>query len=58
MISTTGTTIESYLEWVRKELEKKEYGEVSIKFTITRSQVTDVRKESVDTEHTPLVPKK
>jgi acetolactate synthase small subunit len=54
MASTTGTTIRQYLEWVREELSKKEYGEVAIKFTIHRGQVVDVRKESVDLEHKPL----
>lgn len=54
VVSTTGTTIESYLEWVRSELQKKDWGEVAIKFVICRGQVVDVRKESVDTEHHPL----
>lgn len=54
MISTTGTSIQSYLDWVKDELEGKDYGEVTIKFTVCRGQVTDVRKESVETEHTPL----
>jgi hypothetical protein len=54
MISTTGTSIESYLEWVRKELTKKNYGEVSINFVVTAGQITDVRKTSMDSEHTPL----
>ena len=54
MKSTTGTTIQGYIDWLTLELAKKEYGEVAIKFTICRGQVTDVRKESVDTDHTPL----
>jgi len=54
MISTTGTTIETYLDWVKKELGKKDYGEVSIVFTVVRGQVTDVKKTSMDSEHTPL----
>lgn len=54
MNSTTGTSIESYLDWLKVELEKKSYGEVSIQFTITRGQVTDVRKSSVDKDHFPL----
>ena len=57
MISTTGTSIQGYLDWVTSELEKKHYGEVSIKFTVTAGQVTDVRKESVETEHKCLVKK-
>lgn len=54
MTSTTGTSIESYLEWIRAELVKKDYGEVTISFIITRGQVTDVKKISMDSEHTPL----
>jgi hypothetical protein len=56
--STTGTSIESYLDWVRKELTKKNYGEVSISFTVTRGLVTDVKKNSMDSEHIPLPPAK
>lgn len=56
MISSTGTTIETYLEWVKKELNKKDYGEVSIVFTVVRGQVTDVKKTSMDSEHTSLKP--
>lgn len=58
MTSTTGTAIENYIDWLRRELEKKEYGEVSISFVVTRGQVTDVRKVSMDTEHHALLPKK
>jgi len=54
IMSTTGTSIESYLDWVRKELTKKDYGEVSIVFTVTRGCVTDVKKNSMDSEHIPL----
>lgn len=54
MTTTTGSSIESYLEWVRIELTKKRYGEVSINFVVTAGQVTDVRKISMDSEHTPL----
>lgn len=54
--STTGTAIENYLEWVRKELEKKDYGEVSITFIVTKGAVTDVKKMSMDKEHHPLPP--
>lgn len=49
--STTGTTIKSYLLWVEQELDKKNYGEVTIKFVIRDHKVVDVRKESVETEH-------
>jgi len=54
VISTTGTSIESYLEWVKNEIEKKSWGEVEIKFTICNKQVTDVRKGSFDSDHFPL----
>lgn len=52
--STTGTSIESYLNWVKKELERKDYGEISITFTVHSHQVVDVKKTSVDNEHYPL----
>jgi hypothetical protein len=55
--TTTGTSIENYLSWVKNELEKKDYGEVSITFVITRGQVTDVKKISMDNDHHPLQPK-
>ena len=54
MTSTTGTTVEGYLAWVKQQLEKKTYGEVGIHFKIYDGKVTDVRKESVDTEHYQL----
>jgi len=54
MISTTGTSIETYLQWVKDEIEKKKWGEVSINFTICNKQVTDVRKGSFDSDHFPL----
>ena len=50
MTSTTGTSIESYLEWVRREVEKKDYGEVSICFTICNRQLTMARKGSFDND--------
>ena len=50
MISTTGTTIETYLDWVKKELGKKDYGEVSITFVVHSNQVVDVKKTSIDIE--------
>jgi len=55
--STTGTSIENYFDWVRRELEIKEYGEVSITFTVTQGQVSLVTKNSKDTEHCNLKPK-
>ena len=55
--TTTGTSIENYLSWVKNELDKKEYGEVSISFIIHAKQVVDVKKVSADNEHFPLRPK-
>jgi len=54
MISTTGTSIESYLNWAKSEIEKKHYGEVSLKFVICNNQVVDVSKGSIDNEHFQL----
>lgn len=54
MTSTTGTSIEQYLEWARKEIEKKNYGEVSINFIINNGYVVDVKKVSMDHEHFQL----
>lgn len=54
MNSTTGTSIKQYHDWIDSELEKREYGEVSIRFKIVRGQVVDVRKESVDCDHFAL----
>lgn len=54
MISTTGTTIDAYLDWAHKEIEKKHYGEVSLTFKICNSQVVDVSKGSIDNEHFQL----
>lgn len=54
MTTTTGTTIQGYFDWVKKELAKKRYGEVAIRFVITDGQVTDVRTESIDKTHFPL----
>ena len=54
MISTTGTSINEYLEWARREIEKKSYGNVSLNFTICNNQVVDVEKGSIDREHYPM----
>lgn len=54
MISTTGTTIENYLGWAKNEIEKKQFGEVSLIFTITAGQVTYVQKGSIDKDQIPL----
>jgi hypothetical protein len=54
MVSTTGTSIENYLSWVKNEIEKKDFGEVSIVFTICNSQIVDVEKGSKDKDHFQL----
>lgn len=53
-LSTTGTSIASYLDWIVNELERKKYGEVSITFVLNRGKVVDVIKQSVDKDHYPL----
>jgi hypothetical protein len=50
MISTTGTSIESYLDWAKNEIDKKEYGEVSLKFIICSGQIVKVEKMSLDND--------
>ena len=50
MISTTGTSIDGYLQWLKRELDRKEYGEVSLRFTIHQGKITLVKKESIDSE--------
>lgn len=52
--STTGTTIETYLGWIREELAKREYGKVSIEFTICNGQITRVDRTALDTDQIPL----
>jgi len=54
LTSTTGTSIDSYIAWLKRELEKKEWGKVEISFTVCRGFVTDVQKNSIDTEHFTL----
>ena len=50
MVTSTGTSIESYLNWVRNEIDKKEYGEVSLTFKICNKQVVGVEKISIDND--------
>ena len=54
MISTTGTTIEHYLEWVRDEVEKRTWGKVSIDITVCNGQITRVDRGAIDTDQIPL----
>ena len=49
--TATGSSLSCYLNWIATELQKKEFGEVSIKFVVRDGTIVDVRKESVDTEH-------
>ena len=53
-VSTTGTTIENYIDWMLRETAFKEYGEASLKFVICRGQVVKVEKQSLATEQIPL----
>jgi len=55
MITTTGTSVIAYLDWVKRELEKKRWGSVGITFTICNGQVVDVEKASVDKDHFQMV---
>ena len=54
MTSTTGTNIETYLQWLFDEISDKEYGEVAISFTLCKGQIVRVNKSSTDTEQIPL----
>jgi hypothetical protein len=51
MISTTGTTLTEYANWLEQEAERKQFGEVGIYLVIHAGQIVDVRRTSVDTEH-------
>jgi hypothetical protein len=51
MITTTGTSLETYLEWAKREVEKKHWGSVGIKFTVCNGQIVDVEKASIDKDH-------
>lgn len=57
IVCTTGTSIENYLTWVKNEIAKKDYGEVTIVFTINSHQVVDVKKSSMDHDHYVLAKK-
>ena len=49
--TATGSSLSCYLNWIATELQKKEFGEVSINFVVRDGTIVDVRKESVDREH-------
>ena len=51
MTTTTGTSVVAYLEWVKRELDKKRWGSVGITFTVCNGQIVDVEKASVDKDH-------
>lgn len=57
MKSSTGTTIDSYIDWLRDEVDGKQWGHVSIEFTLCSGQVTKVIKRSEDTEKLSKVDK-
>jgi hypothetical protein len=50
VISSTGTSIQGYFDWANKEINKKEYGEVSLKFKICNMQIVGVEKMSIDND--------
>ena len=59
--STTGTSISSYMAWLRTQLNVIPDGKVSIEFTLYHGQVVDVvqkvatdRHEAVKKEHIPM----
>lgn len=54
MVSSTGTSIEGYFDWAKNELDKKNYGEVSLIFTVNAGQVTYVKKGSIDNDQFQL----
>jgi hypothetical protein len=51
IVCTTGTSIETYFDWLKKELKDKQWGEISISFIVNNNQVVDVKKTSMDHEH-------
>jgi hypothetical protein len=53
-MSTTSTAIKTYINWLEQKVAETEWGEVSISFTICNSQITDIKKGSIDSEHYPL----
>lgn len=54
-MAVTVVSLDGYIEWLKAELRKKaslqSYGDVTLSFRIQAGQITDVRKESVETEH-------
>jgi hypothetical protein len=50
MTSSTGTIIESYIDWMNNEINKKKYGEVSLKVKICNNQIVGVEKMSIDND--------
>jgi hypothetical protein len=56
MTTTTGTSISGYLDWLKREIDKKKYGTVEIKFVVRRGVVTKVFTNSGDEEIIELTP--
>lgn len=50
IVSTTGSSIESYLEWIKTELSKRSFGEVSISFSVKNGKVVEVKKSFMDSD--------
>lgn len=61
MTSTTGTTLESYLDWFRSMADKKaddrSYGKITLTVTVNAGQLVDAEKINVDHDHYPKLPK-
>ena len=58
MTSTTGSSLEGYLEWFRSKAEKKahdkSFGKITLTVTITAGQLVDAEKIDIDHEHNQL----
>ena len=50
MTTTTGTTIEQYAAWLKREVDNTRFGEVGIYLTIHGGQIVNARKTTVDSE--------
>ena len=50
MNSSTGTSIQGYVEWMNREISKKEYGEVILKIKVCAGQIVGAEKTSIDND--------
>ena len=52
--TATGSTLSCYIDWITTELQKKEFGEVSIKFKlglITNKEGVRLIKQIIESKH-------